>query len=239
MFGMSVLHQRQRGQENLQLRQRCFAKSPSRIAATKILLGYSDVTNLILGITQNCRMVVFHGPMVSSNMVDDFDEETAKSFFEAVQAEGSYSYSEPKDMPLEVLRTGEATGVLTGGNLSLLSASIGTPYELDTKGKILFIEEVGEPMSKIEKWMMHLRNAGKLQACAGVLFGQFTEITNKECPQYDAVRYIMETGILDGLDIPIVSNVQSGHGAPMITLPMGAVCTINTKKPLIFFKVER
>lgn len=203
----------------------------------KIFLGYSDVTNLHLGLNQKCGLVTFHGPMVSSNMVDSFDEETSGSLFEALNADETFAFKNPKDFPIRVLKEGKATGKLIGGNLSLLSASIGTPYEMDTKDKIVFIEEVCEPISKIEKWAYHLRNAGKFHDCRGVILGQFTEIVNKEMPEFDSICCMKD--VLEGLDIPVLYDVQSGHGKPMMTLPMGAECTIDTEMASITFKVER
>lgn len=205
----------------------------------KIFVGYSDVTNLILGITQNCHMVVFHGPMVFSNMTAHFDEETKASFFGAINADGGYTFENPAGKEIEVLRDGTAKGELTGGNLSLLSASIGTPYEADTRGKILFIEEVGEPIRKIDKWMTHLKNAGKLKECAGILLGQFTNCTYASAPGYNAYEYLLHSDIFDGLDIPILCQIESGHGYPMMTLPMGAVCTVDTKEKTIRFFAGR
>lgn len=206
-------------------------------ANPKIFVGYSDVTSFHLAFNQRCDLVTFHGPMVSSNIVDDFDPETKASFFEALQAEGTYEYHNPAGCDISVMKEGKASGRLIGGNLSLLSASIGTPYEMDTKDKILFVEEVCEPVTKIEKWMYHLKNAGKLADCKGIILGQFTKIVNDECPEYDVYKCLEE--IFDGLDIPIMYNVQSGHGNPMMTLPMGAPCTMDTEKGTITFTVER
>ena len=203
----------------------------------KIFLGYSDVTNLHLGLNQNCGLVTFHGPMVSSNMVDSFDEETRDSLFEALNADETFEFRNPKGFPIEVLKEGKATGQLIGGNLSLLSASIGTPYEMNTKDKIVFIEEVCEPISKIEKWAYHLRNAGKFRDCRGVILGQFTKIVNEDMPEFDSICCMKD--VLEGIDIPVMYNVQSGHGKPMMTLPMGAECTIDTETASITFKVER
>lgn len=203
----------------------------------KIFVGYSDVTSMHLAITQNCGFVTFHGPMVSSNIVDDFDDDTKKSLYEAINADGAYEFKNPKGFALEVLHEGRASGKLIGGNLSLLSASIGTPYEVDTKGNILFIEEVLEQMSKIEKWTYHLRNSGKLRECSGIILGQFTHCENKECPEYDVIKCL--TDIFEGLDIPVMYNIQSGHGNPMMTLPMGVVCSMDTASKKITFEVER
>lgn len=206
-------------------------------ANPKIFVGYSDVTNLHLALTEKCGLVTFHGPMVASNMIDDFDSETSESFFSAINADEVFEFKNPEGFEIKVLKEGKATGRVIGGNLSLLSASIGTPYEVNTKGNILFIEEVCEPMSKIEKWTYHLRNAGKLKDCAGIILGQYTKVTNDECPEFDEIRCM--TDIFEGLDIPVLYNVQSGHGKPMMTLPMGAECTIDTASKSITFKVER
>jgi len=203
----------------------------------KIFVGYSDITNMHLAFNQKCDLVTFHGPMVSSNMVDGFDEETKESFFTAINAEADFEFKNPAASEIKVLKEGKASGQLIGGNLSLLSASIGTPYEMDTKGKIVFIEEVCEPMAKIEKWGFHLRNAGKFKDCAGVILGQFTKITNDSCPEYDEIRNFAD--ILEGYDIPVMYNIESGHGSQIMTLPFGAVCEMDTETKTIKFKVEK
>lgn len=200
----------------------------------KIFVGYSDVTNLHLAINQIAGVVTFHGPMVSSNMAEDFDPETRESFFNAINAEGEIVFKNSNGFDIGIMRRGRGRGILTGGNLSLLSASIGTSYEVDTERKILFIEEVCEPISKIEKWAYHLRNAGKFGGCEGILLGQFTEVANLQNPEFDAVRCFEDA--LAGLDVPVMYNIQSGHGRPMMTLPMGAVCTMDTDSKRIIFK---
>lgn len=203
----------------------------------KVFVGYSDVTNLHIGITQNCGFVTFHGPMVSSNMASKFDDETKKSFYQAIEADEDYKFENPKGFELKVLKPGIAEGKLIGGNLSLLSACVGTPYDIDTEGNILFIEEVSEPMSKIEKWLFHLRNAGKFEKCAGVILGQFTNVENEDMPEFDEVRTLAD--VLEGLDIPVLYNLQSGHGEPMMTIPMGAHCVLDANEGKLTIKVNR
>ena len=199
----------------------------------KIFLGYSDVTSLHLYFNQNAGLVTFHGPMVSSNLVDGCDEETARALFDALSGEGDYVFRNPPASPVRVMKEGRATGPLTGGNLSLLSATMGTPYEMDARGKIIFIEEVAEPVTKIEKWCYQLRNAGKFRDCRGVLLGQLTDISNELMPEYTALDCIGE--ILADYDIPVMYDLQSGHGRPMITLPFGALCTMDTASGYIGF----
>ncbi|MDO4793183.1 MAG: LD-carboxypeptidase [Filifactor alocis] len=200
----------------------------------KIFVGYSDITSLHLAINRHCDLVTFHGPMVSSDMIDDFDEETSTSFFEAINAEDSYVYANPKGREIEVLSEGTARGRMTGGNLALLSASIGTFYELDCKDRILFIEEVGEEIDRLERFAFHLKNAGKLDQCRGILLGQFTKCNNKNRPEYDAIECFKD--ILRGINIPVMYHIESGHGHPMMTLPMGAYCSMDTRTKTLYFE---
>ncbi len=202
----------------------------------KIFVGYSDITSLHLLFNQQCGFVTFHGPMVSSNMVDHFDEETRKSFFSCINADSFYAYKEPKGLPLRVCRKGKASGILTGGNLTVLCASLGTPYEVDTKGKILFIEEIGEHIGNQDRLVYQLHNSGKLKEAAGILLGQFTRCRNDE-EAYSIVNVLEEATADTG--IPIMYDVQSGHDFPMICLPMGAQCTMNTEEKTISFQVKR
>ncbi len=206
-------------------------------ANPKIFVGYSDVTNIHMALNQICGMVSFHGPMISSNMIDGLTDEESTSFFDTINAESDFDYQNPNGYEIKKLKRGKAIGNLVGGNLSLLSASIGTPFEVESEDNILFIEEVCEPMSKIEKWIFHLRNAGKLDKCRGIVLGQFTKVENAEEPSYDENEVTLAA--LRDLDIPVVCNVQSGHGKPMMTLPLGTLCTLDADEGKISFKVER
>lgn len=199
----------------------------------KIFVGYSDVTSLHLLFNQQCELITFHGPMVSSNMVDHFDPESKDAFFEAIAAEGNYSYKAPKGKEIGVARAGRAKGRLTGGNLTVVCASVGTSYEIDTEGKILFIEEIGEHIGNLDRHIYQLHNAGKLRNAAGIVLGQFTRCEQDE-PDYSIVNVLMEA--TEGTDIPIMYNIQSGHDFPMINLPMGAVCTMDSADKSIIFE---
>lgn len=206
-------------------------------ANPKIFVGYSDVTNIHMALNQICGMVSFHGPMISSNMIDGLTDEESTSFFDTINAESDFDYQNPNGYEIKKLKRGKAIGNLVGGNLSLLSASIGTPFEVESEDNILFIEEVCEPMSKIEKWIFHLKNAGKFDKCRGIVLGQFTKVENEEEPSYDENEVTLAA--LRDLDIPVVCNVQSGHGKPMMTLPLGTLCTLDADEGRISFKVER
>ena len=202
----------------------------------KIFVGYSDITNLHLAMNQQCDLVTFHGPMVSSNMVDQFDQESRVALYEALMTEPEYLYHPPVGHPLKTARSGRGTGILTGGNLTLIANSIGTPYEIDTDGKILFLEEIGGRIGNMDRNIYQLRNAGKLERVNGILLGQFTNC-RQDADDYGIVEVVTEATA--DLDIPILYNVQSGHGLPMITLPMGAICQMDTDGPMIRFEVNR
>lgn len=203
----------------------------------KIFVGYSDITSMHMYFNQKADLVTFHGPMVSSNIVDSFDEETSKALFAALNGDGTYEFVNPEGCPIEVMKPGKATGPVIGGNLSLVSAAMGTPYEMDAKGKIIFIEEVSEPVTKIEKWCYHLKNAGKFKDCKGIILGQFTGITNSDMPEYTVIDCIRD--ILADVDVPVMYNIQSGHGDKMITIPFGANCTMDTAKKSLTFEINR
>ena len=201
----------------------------------KVFVGYSDVTTLHHIFNQQCDFVTFHGPMVSSNMVDDFDKESRDGFFASLELDGrgEYTYVEPEGMEIEVAREGKAEAVITGGNLSVMCASIGTPYEIDTEGKILFIEEVGAHIGNADRHIYQLRNAGLLHKAAGIILGQFTEnILDME--DYTETECILDA--IGDLNIPVMFNIQSGHGKPMICIPLGAVCKMDTEEKSIVFR---
>lgn len=202
----------------------------------KIFVGYSDITSLHLLFNQCCDLVTFHGPMVSSNIIDNFDDETKDAFFEAINAENEYIYKAPKGLDILVAKDGKAEGILTGGNFTLVCTSMGTPYEIDTNDKIIFIEDLNDHIGNIDRYMYQLKNAGKLQVAKGILIGQFTNCKIDE-EGYDVVQVVKDA--TEGLDIPIMYNIQSGHDYPMINIPLGAKCIMDTKDKSIIFKVER
>lgn len=204
-------------------------------ANPKAFVGYSDITSFHLLFNQQADLITFHGPMVSSNLVDHLDAETKFSLFSCLNAEDSYSYVPPQGFDLKVLREGKADGPITGGNLTVVCASIGTPYEIDTKDKILFVEDLDAHIGNMDRHVYQLKNAGLLDHAKGIIIGQFTDC------EYDEPDYGIGQVFLDAtqdLNIPVMSNIQSGHGFPMVTLPMGAMCHMDTKAKSITFETK-
>ncbi len=202
----------------------------------KIFIGYSDITSLHLLFNQQCDLVTFHGPMVSSNIVDHFTEEAEEAFFAALNSDEVYRYKEPQGFEMGIARAGHAEGLMTGGNLTVLCASIGTPYEIDTDGKILFIEEIGAHVGNMDRLVYQLRNSGKLEHVAGIVLGQYTDCA-VDVPGYDMTRIMLDA--LGDKAIPVFYNVQSGHSQPMINLPLGAVTVMDSDSRTLEFKIER
>lgn len=203
----------------------------------KIFVGFSDVTCFHLMLNQQCELITFYGPMVSPNMAERFDEETERAFNEAINSDEEYSFKNPRGMPVGILKEGEAKGRITGGNLALLSASMGTPYEMDSKDKIIFVEEVNEGVSRIERLAYHLKLCGKFSDCTGVILGQFAGCMNEDDGEYDVLKLFAD--VLAEYDIPVMFGIQTGHAKAMMTIPLGAVCTMNTETKMINFAIER
>ena len=208
----------------------------------KVFVGYSDVTNLHIVFNQKCNLGTYHGPMVKSNMINDFNDYTKSSFFEAIKNQ-KWKYEEPENMPLSILIDGNVSseiinGVLTGGNLAIIVTTLGTKYEIDTKDKILFLEDVDEETGSLNRMLTHLKYAGKLDDCKAVVFGNFAACKNtytKENQHYELMELLKD--FFADYDKPVIYGMESGHKKPyMFTLPLGAKCSINLRNREISFK---
>ncbi|MGB8130832.1 MAG: LD-carboxypeptidase, partial [Candidatus Angelobacter sp.] len=139
-------------------------------AQPKILLGCSDITSLLTAIHDRTGLIGFHGPMVAKDIADGTFDETSWNN----SLTGIAEWNVPVN-GVEVLRPGTARGKLYGGCLSMLVASLGTPYEIQTDDCVLFIEDIGEKPFRIDRMLMHLRLAGKLEKVLGFVFGEMLD----------------------------------------------------------------
>jgi muramoyltetrapeptide carboxypeptidase len=206
----------------------------------KVFLGYSDITAMHLAIHKMTGLVTFHGPVIMSG----FAEYTQKSFRRALFDTAPIGpVTNPLDSsplrPSHMLRTvrpGVARGRLTGGNLSLVVSLMGTPYEIDTKGKILFIEDVGEEPYSLDRMLTNLRLAGKFEAAAGVIFGECSGCKPREFqPGFEST---LSTGevvdeILGKLPIPVLSGLTIGHTNDQLTLPEGVMASLDAGRGML------
>ncbi|WP_242171616.1 MULTISPECIES: LD-carboxypeptidase [unclassified Pseudomonas] len=186
-------------------------------ANPKPFVGYSDITALHLAITRHAGFVTFHGPMLNADLLGDKQQPTESSLFSMLRGQLSAGsvLAHPVAYPLTTIEPGIACGPLLGGNLSMIAAVMGTDYEIDADGIILFIEDVNEPLYRIDRLLTHLRLAGKLAHIAGVLVGDMAGVDNAALE-----RLLKQT--FEPLCIPVLSGWRTGHCDPNLTLPMGA-----------------
>lgn len=184
-------------------------------ARPKALIGCSDITTLLTAIHDRTGLVTFHGPMVAKDIAD--------GTFDLDSWNNALSGAPGWDIPmsgLEVLRNGEATGTLYGGCLSMLVASLGTPFEIETKGAILFIEDIAEKPFRIDRMLMQLQQAGKLEGVHGFVFGEMLDCLPPQGETYTLQQVIMR--VLAPYNVPVVFGLKSGHVTRgNITLPIG------------------
>lgn len=200
----------------------------------KIFLGYSDITALHLAIHKSTGLITFHGPVTLSR----FSRYTQRYFRRALfQPRPLGKITNPPDSdplrPAHLLRTvrpGKARGRLAGGNLTLISTTMGTPFEIDTRGRILFLEDTEEQPYSIDRMLTQLRLAGKLDAAAGIVFGECQDCRPREFrPSFESTFSLGEVldRILGDLKIPVLSGLTIGHTEDQLTLPLGVMASLD------------
>lgn len=187
-------------------------------AHPKIFVGFSDVTGALTSMAQRAGLVTFHGPMLTTygRETVDYNLET----FQRVLSGGEGVRIGPAPAcPARVLRPGTARGPLWGGNVSLVEERLGTSGQIDTRGAVLFLEEIDERLHAFDRMMRHLREAGSLDGITGLVLGELLEMKDTEEPFGRSAEEIV-LDACDGLDIPIVAHFPCGHGACQATLPV-------------------
>jgi len=193
----------------------------------KALVGYSDITALQLAIWKRTGLVTFSGPMLVSDFGREPEEYTLKHFYKALTGPFAMGAIPPAPgIKSKVLRPGRAGGRLLGGNLTLIAATLGTPYEIDTRGTILFLEDVGEQPYRIDRMLQQLRLAGKFRFVAGVVFGEFTGCEAEEEKNSFSTLEVIRDAMKD-IAAPCYYGLSTGHGANKTTLPLGVRAKID------------
>jgi muramoyltetrapeptide carboxypeptidase len=179
----------------------------------KIFCGYSDITILLNWLLQKWGFVTFHAPMVAMDLARGLSRRAKQHLW------GMLTGETPKwSVKLgEALSSGRCEAPMMGGCLSLLTTTLGTPYEIDTRRKILFLEDVGEKPYRIERMLVHLKAAGKFAGLAGLVFGDFTQCDG-EGPR-DVKSVIRE--MFHDAPYPVAMGMPAGHGAENLALPLG------------------
>jgi muramoyltetrapeptide carboxypeptidase len=180
----------------------------------KIFLGYSDVTLLLNAFVQHAGFVCFHGPVIAGEFANHFSLRSREHLLKLLMTgRGEECLPFPT-----TLHEGVAQGRLLGGCLSVLVATLGTPFALDTTNAILFIEDIGEKPYRIDRMLTQLRQAGKLNHLAGVIFGEMAGCLGDT---NDPALY------------PIGFGLPAGHGGENFTLPLGTQVRLDTSRQLL------
>lgn len=188
-------------------------------AHPKYFSGYSDVTAMHIAL--NLRGVVtYHTVMPAGESFAAMDEYTRRELCRAMFGGLTGMIENAPGVGRRAITGGMAEGELAGGNLSLIQQSLATPWEIDTRGRILFMEDVDEKPYRIDAMLTALRNAGKLDACAGVLLGYFTRCT-ADAEHSLALEQVFDD-ILAPLGVPVLAGLSCGHDTPACALPLGA-----------------
>lgn len=198
----------------------------------KALIGYSDITSLLNTLFLKTGLIGFHGPIASQSFTDYTFEEFQKVLF-AAEAPLPIGAAPPfdagpgrveEDNRITVFRGGKARGRLIGGNLSLISHLIGTPYEPDFKDRILFLEDVHETPYRIDRMLTQLWLAGQLQQVSGIAFGKFTE-AESQGNSFSVEEVIAQR--CQSLGVPVIRGLMIGHIEDQTTVPVGAMAELD------------
>ena len=202
-------------------------------AHPKVFVGYSDITALHGAIHRNTGLVTFWGPMVSSDMSPDFHPVNRDAFVKAVTATDPIGeIPHPGDLPpVQTIHGGRAGGRLIGGTLSLLAAAVGTPYEFEYDGAILFFEDVGEEPHRLDRMLTQLLQADRLSRVSGIVIGECAGCGSApNNPSFPYGNFSIEEVFADRLQplgIPVIYGLAIGHGAYKATLPLGVRATLD------------
>lgn len=176
----------------------------------KILVGYSDITALLLALYRKTRLVTIHGPVIKNMGANQ-----GRNLESLLRLLTSREPVTLKFTGTKALKKGLARGTLMGGNLTLLTHLAGTPFMPPLRGALLFLEEKGEEPYRVDRMLTHLRLAGVFERCAGIMIGSF-----EGCGESAEVEALIEERLGD-LDVPVITGIPVGHGEENVALPIG------------------
>ncbi len=190
----------------------------------KIFLGFSDISALLSVLYEQCGLVTFHGPVVTT--LAKATEKTIMAMKTALTSDAPLELT-PEDG--KVIKPGVCSGLVAGGNLTTLCHLVGTPYAPNFKGKILLLEDVGEMPYRIDRMLTQMKLAGCFNGIAGLILGVF-----EECGHLNEIVEIFNN-IFENANIPILAGFGMGHGEHNLTIPMGLGATLDTDKNRLLF----
>ena len=195
----------------------------------KILMGYSDITSLLLAIYACSGVITFHGPVGISTW-NPFSVSYAQQIL--LQGE-AVKLQNPPNNPIETITSGKARGRLLGGNLSVLAAMVGSPYLPDWEQAILFVEEVGEEIYRVDRMLTQLKLAGILEQLAGFIFAQCQDCPPEEDQEPTLTLIQVLSDLVEPLGIPAWYGSMIGHIRDKFTVPLGVEVEIDADRGTI------
>ena len=188
----------------------------------KILVGYSDITALLSAIFKRTGLAVFHGPMVQG--FADLNETTRSHLFQLLSSDCATLNGDERT---RTLFPGKATGRLMGGNLTLLCHLLGTPYLPNLKQGLLFMEDRGESLYRIDRMLTHLELSGRLEEISGLIAGRF-----EQCGDGEAIDKLLKNRLAH-LNIPVLADFPVGHGPDNLAWPLGITSELDADRKTI------
>jgi len=193
----------------------------------KIFLGFSDATFILNVLVDRSAIASFHGPMVAMDFARGLTPRSLDHLMRLLSGDAAGCEFEAR----EVVQKGVAEGQLIGGCLSVVVASLGTPWAPNFDGRILFLEDIGEKAYRIDRMLVQLRQSGALERVAGVVFGAIRPVEGSEEERALIAEFIAEqTG---GLSCPVLFGIEAGHGTENLTLPFGVEARIDGRRLII------
>jgi muramoyltetrapeptide carboxypeptidase len=201
----------------------------------KIFVGYSDLTTLLTYFADAGNLITFHGPMAAKDW-SHTDGVDLASWRSALAGGGPWGMKFGADSGAHGLVDGEARGILYGGCLSILTASLGTAYDIRTEGTILFLEDVAAKPYQIDRMLMQLKLAGKFRGVRGIVFGEMLDCRQTASQDYTLEEVVMR--IVGDLGVPVAYGVRSGHvTSGNITLPIGVEASLSVSGGNVDLKI--
>lgn len=202
-------------------------------AHPKIFVGYSDITTLLTYFADAASLVTFHGPMAAKDWAHEDGVDLASW-------QAALSGTAPWDVPLSAevvgLADGEAEGVLHGGCLSILVASLGTSWEIKTDGTILFLEDIAAKPYQVDRMLMQLKLAGRFDQVRGIVFGEMLDCRQSASQDYTLPEVVMR--VVGDLGVPVAFGVKSGHvSSGNLTLPFGVKARLGVNRGTVALRL--
>lgn len=192
--------------------------------APKLVVGYSDVTVLLNLLRNELGWVTVYGPTIAKHLGNGAPPENLDWLLRTLTSTEPLGTLPMRDAV--VVKPGTAKGPIVGGCLTLAQMGIGTAYDVQTKGSILFLEDRGEKLYEIDRMLQHLKHAGKLKDVKGIVLGSMMLHPQESDKQHDLVPMVAD--VLSEFNGPVIANFPAGHADPFAPLPLGVMSTLST-----------